>query len=405
VQVSLDSVSDGASTRPPSAGHTRTIARTIYLDANATAAPLPQVLDAVVDAMRSTAANPSSAHAGGAAARKLIETARDHVAELVGSVDPGSILFLSGGTEANNTVISTFRKNEQVTFLLAPVEHPSIIEPLRAWCPDRIRWLRVDACGRIDPEDVRKKAREAVYGVVLLLQAANSETGVIQPVDQAVEAVRSVRPEAFVHLDAAQAVGRIRLEPLAGIVDSVGFSGHKLHGPLGTGALVIREEGALRPMMLGGGQERGLRAGTPNVPGIAGLGVASRLRTETFAEANLHMRRLRDAFEAAVTVGLDGRASINGDGAPRVSNTSSLQFHSVDGMQLLAQLDAAGLMASQGSACSSGRPEPSRVLQAMGLSERQSFSSLRFSFSVLNTERDARDAADIVSAVVKRIAQ
>jgi cysteine desulfurase len=163
------------------------------------------------------------------------------------------------------------------------------------------------------------------------------------------------------------------------------------------------ESGNLRALLLGGGQERGMRSGTPNVSGISGLGVAARIRAETFDEANRYMRQLRDCFETAVMDGLDGLVTINGGEAARVSNTSNLQFRSTDGMQLLAHLDAAGVMASQGSACSSGRPEPSRVLLAMGLTQRQAFSSLRFSFSVLNTDQDAREAADIVVSVVREI--
>ncbi|WP_084802087.1 cysteine desulfurase family protein [Bradyrhizobium sp. Ec3.3] len=377
----------------------------IYLDANATAAPLRSVIEAVSDVMRSNVGNPASAHGSGAAARRLVEAARDNVSQLIGGMDPESIIFLSGGTEANNTVIGSFLPQQTSTFLVAPVEHASVIEPLLNWGSDRVSWLKVDSCGRVDPDSAREKALEARGPIILLLQAVNSETGVIQPVDEVVQSVRAVRPEAFVHLDAAQGVGRIRLDRWAALVNSLSFSGHKIHGPLGTGALVIDDRIDLRPLILGGGQERGLRSGTVNVPGLVGLGVAARIRTEMFDEAQDHMRRLRDSFEAIVSDGSSVRVHVNGGEAARVSNTSNLQFNSMDGMQLLAHLDAAGVMASQGSACSSGRPAPSRVLRAMGLSERDAFSSLRFSFSVLNTDEDARDAADIVNSVVRRIDQ
>ncbi|MCP1728905.1 cysteine desulfurase [Bradyrhizobium elkanii] len=319
---------------------------------------------------------------------------------------PESVFFVSGGTEANNTVISSFvRQYPSVTFLVAPVEHSSIIEPLLNWCPDRISWLAVDSCGRIDPHSAQQKAPQAGGPVVALLQGANSETGVIQPVAEIAEAIRSVRQDAFIHLDAAQAVGRIRTDGWSSSVDSISFSGHKIHGPHGTGALVVNEHTSLRPFILGGGQEHGFRSGTPNVSGIVGLGIAARERIKSFEEANGHMLKLRTKFEEAVTCALGQSVRINGAEALRVSNTSNLQFCSIDGMQLLAHLDAAGVMASQGSACSSGRPEPSRVLRAMGLSEGQAFSSLRFSFSVLNTEEDAVVAADIIASVVKRLTQ
>ena len=352
--------------------------RAIYLDANATAPPLKPVVDAVRNAMLSEAGNPASAHGNGTTARRLIETARDCVSELVPGFGPENIIFVSGGTEANNTIIGSFVELEPVTFLAAPIEHSSVVEPLRIRRPERVVWLEVDSCGRVDPDNVRRKAAHATGVVLLLLQAANSETGVIQPVEEIVDAVRAVCPEIFIHVDAAQGIGRIRIDGNVLSANSISFSGHKIHGPLGTGALVLRDSrpSNVRPLLLGGGQERGLRSGTPNVPGITGLGVAAHIRAETFDQANRHMCKLRDSFETAVTDGLHGMVSINGADAARVSNTSNLQFHSMDGMQLLAQIDAAGVMASQGSACSSGRPEPSRVLRAMGLTEHQAFSSL-----------------------------
>jgi cysteine desulfurase len=380
--------------------------RAIYLDANATVSPLKPVVDAVRDAMLCEVGNPASAHASGAAARRLMETARDQVSELVPGFGPENIIFVSSGTESNNTVIGSFVDVERATFLTAPIEHSSVVEPLRIRCPERVAWLDVDSCGRVDPDNARRKAAHASGPLLLLLQAVNSETGVIQPLEDVLDAVRAVRPEIFIHVDAAQGVGRIRLDGGTLTVDSISFSGHKIHGPLGTGALVLRDgPGNLRPLLLGGGQERGLRSGTPNVPGITGFGVAAHIRAEVFDQANQHMSELRNTFEMAVMDGLQGMVSINGADAARVSNTSNLQFRSMNGMQLLAQFDAAGVMASQGSACSSGRPEPSRVLRAMGLTEHQAFSSLRFSFSVLNTVQDAREAADIVVSIVRKIRQ
>lgn len=377
-------------------------AKALYLDANATTAALPSVIAAVSECMKSGVGNPSSAHRNGAVARRSLETARDSVASLIGWVDVEGIVFVSGGTEANNAAINSFLRTDACAFLVAPVEHPSLIEPLRARCPDRIAWLDVDSQGRIEPGSAADAAKASTGPLALLLQAVNSETGVIQPVREVIEAVRAVRPDAFVHLDAAQAVGRIPLGEWTSSVDTLAFSGHKIHGPAGTGVLAVRDGAHVRPFMLGGGQERGLRSGTPNVPGIVGLGVAAHVRTATFEKSNEDMRRLRDRFEKTVLEALSGRVQVNGGGAARVSNTSNLCFDGIDGMQLLAQLDATGVMASQGSACSSGRPEPSRVLLAMGLSEREAFSSLRFSFSILNSEDEADEAARITTSVVRR---
>jgi cysteine desulfurase len=365
------------------------------------------VIAAVLKAMRSPIGNPASAHSSGAKARRLLETARDRTNSLVGGSEPGGVIFVSGGTEANNCVIGSFARNPLTTFIAAPVDHASILEPLRNRCADRVSWIRVDSAGCIDPADIGHAVANRTGPLLLILQAVNSETGVIQPVAEIVRSVRRSRPGIFIHLDAAQAVGRIPLDMATLDVDSLSFSGHKLHGPLGTGVLMVRDtaETGLQPLILGGGQERGLRSGTPNVPGIVGLGLAAQIRAATFNEANRHMRRLRDAFENTVLDGLGEAAAVNGSAANRVSNTSNLLFRFVDGMQMLAHLDAAGVIASQGSACSSGRPEPSQVLRSMGLTEQEAFSSLRFSFSILNTEEEVRAAAETVIWIARTIAQ
>jgi cysteine desulfurase len=327
--------------------------RSIYLDANATVPPLNEVIAAVVDAMRSTAGNPASAHSAGSRARRLLEIARDRVCTLIKGAESDDVIFVSGGTEANNTVIESFAADECVTFIAAPVEHASVLEPLRRRRSDRVAWVKVDSSGCIDPDDAGRKAETIVGRPVLIVQAANSETGVIQPLVDVVRSVRRTRPDAFVHLDAAQGVGRVILDLATLPVNSVSFSGHKLHGPLGTGVLVVRnaDESDLRPLILGGGQERGWRSGTPNVPGISGLGIAAKIRTDSFLAANHHMSKLRKLFEDFIIERLEGSAAINGGSAPRVSNTSNLRFRSVDGMQMLARLDKAG-------ECSSCRSEP-----------------------------------------------
>ncbi len=381
--------------------------RSICLDANATTAPLREVTAAVLRTMRSGIGNPASAHHGGSAARRVVETARDRICDLVTGAEPESIIFVSGGTEANNSVIESFVRDPLASFVAAPVEHSSVYEPLRNRCANRVSWTRVDSSGRIDADDVRRAVERAPSGPVLLVvQAANSETGVIQPVAEIVRAARAVRPDTFIHLDAAQGIGRVPLSVNDVGINTLSFSGHKLHGPAGTGALVIASgEEMLRPFILGGGQEQGLRSGTLNVPGIVGLGVAAQKRAAQLNSANDHMGRLRDAFEAIVQDGLGRAVAVNGALALRVSNTSNLCFRSVDAMQLLACLDAHGIMASQGSACSAGRPEPSRVLRGMGLTEQEAFSSVRFSFSVLNTIADAQEGAAIVVSAARKLAQ
>ena len=212
--------------------------------------------------------------------------------------------------------------------------------------------------------------------------------------------MRAVRPDAFIHVDAAQAIGRMPT-PTAGIT-ALTFSGHKLHGPQGTGAIAFGTDAAGRaPVLLdGGGQERSRRSGTENVAGAAGLAVALEERASALEDAILRMSGLRDRFESRI-LELIPAAAVNAERSPRTPNTSNVRFPGVDGMSLVARLDARGIRCSQGSACSSGRPEPSRTLRAMGLTEDEAYSSVRFSFSVLNTEEDAEDAAAAVAQIVE----
>ncbi|ACL55677.1 cysteine desulfurase family protein [Methylobacterium nodulans] len=383
--------------------------RKIYVDANATAAPLPEVVEAVASAMRSGLGNPASAHRAGGEARRAVEKAREQVGRLIDGAFSEDVAFVSGGTEANNTVLRHFDERIAAVFFAARCEHASISRPLKRADQDgRVIWLDVDSSGRIDAEGIRRRARAAprAQTYVLAIQAANSETGVIQPVEEIVTEFRSAYDSAFILLDAAQAVGRVRLELNKLRADAISFSGHKLHGPQGTGALILaNSEAVVSPLLYGGGQERGLRSGTQNVPGIIGFGVAAERRTEEFLAASVTLRAIRDEFEGRLRQHLGNRVTFNGAVAPRVPNTSNVRFADVDGMQLLALLDARGVMASQGSACSSGRPEPSSTLTAMGLSTKEAFSSLRFSFSILNKIEEAVEAADIAAELAKAIAR
>jgi len=379
------------------------VTRGIYADANATAPPIPAVVEAVANAMRTTCGNAASAHAAGAAARRAVEEARVRVASLLDGCFEEDITFTSGGTESNNAVLKHF-DDAGAVFLTARIEHASVLRPLaRADTEGRVVWLDVDGEGRIDPEGARRAARSAPRAdrYVLAIQAANGETGVVQPVDAVVAEIRYALDPVYVLLDAAQAVGRRRLSLSDLDADAVTFSAHKLHGPQGVGALVLaNSDVSVRPMILGGGQERGLRSGTLNVPGIVGFGVAARTRRENFPSDLAAMGRVRDAFEGRLKDRLGGRVTFNGAGAERLANTSNARFAGVDGMRMLAHLDLRGVMASLGSACSSGKPEPSTTLLAMGLSPTEAFGSVRFSFSILNGVEEVIMAADVAADIV-----
>jgi len=367
----------------------------VYLDNSASTAALPEVV-AVVAAAMAEAGNAASAHRRGAELREGIAEARATVAAFLGAV-PEQIVFTSGGTEGNNAVLKGGRFARIIT---SAVEHPSILAPIRrmAEAGAALAVLPVDGRGLIDLDALLGELR-AAGPTLVALQWVNGETGIIQPVETIAGLCRE--HGATLHVDAAQAVGRLPLDLANMAIDSLAFSGHKLHGPHGTGVLFLRRPG-LPPLLDGGGQEAGLRSGTLNAPGILGLAEALRRRAAGFDEANRHMAHLRNSFEAAILENVP-EVTVNGEGAPRVANTSNLRFAGVDGQALLAQLDRAGVMASQGSACTSLKPEPPAALRAMGLSEEAAFASVRFSFSVLNRAEEAERAAMAVAEAVPRL--
>ena len=376
----------------------------IYLDANATVRPLNCVVEAVTGAMREAWGNPSSEHANGIAARRVLVRARDAAAKLLPGIDPEDVVLTSGGTEASNTALAA--AGPDCTLIVTAVEHPATIQPA-----ERARSrganlivVPVDAKGQTDPDAFAQAVvRAPTRSVYASVQWANGETGVIQPIAAISAAIHAVRPDAIIHLDAAQAVGRIRTA-VPQQVTACSFSGHKLHGPQGTGVLALGRgaDANIEALIAGGGQERGLRSGTQNVAGAAGLGAALESRVANFEEAVERMRALRDAFETRILQALPHVTVNGGNGqVPRIPNTTSLRFPGTDGMWLVAQLDAAGIRCSQGSACSSGRPEASHVLRAMGIDEESAYASVRFSFSILNTEEDVERATDTICDLIK----
>lgn len=361
----------------------------IYLDNNATTRPAREVVAAMVEALETGWANPSSVHGPGQAAARAVAAARTQVAGLLG-VRPERVVFTSGATEANEAVLR-HHAGLGGALVTSAAEHPAVAGFYQRHLPERVHLVPLDAEGRW-----RLEALEAVLGslggpMLVALAWANGETGVLQDLT-AIEALAE-RIGAALLVDASQAVGRVTARaPDAGWVT---LSGHKLHGPKGVGVLVQPEGATQVVVAVGGGQEDGQRGGTPNVPGIVGLGVACDLRRRDLGRAIAHMARLRDRFEAQITAAVP-EVRINGAGAPRVPNTSNLTFPGVDGMALVARLEARGILCSQVSACSSGRPEPSRTLLAMGRSPEEAFASLRFAVSVDTTEADVEAAAQAV---------
>ncbi len=369
----------------------------IYLDNNATTRVLPEVAEAVAGAMHDGCGNPSSVHAAGARAREQLWRAREQVAALL-STDPAAVVFTGGATEANNLVLQSLLGGPMNGYRLVTtaVEHSSVLaaaEELERLGREVVV-LPVDSNGLVREEEVAEAV--APGRTLVSVQWANNETGVVQPIFGLAGRVRSLG--GLFHTDAVQAVGKIPVDLDASPVDFLSLSGHKLHGPLGAGALVARDRSLLRPLMFGGEQETALRPGTENVPAIVGLGVALALRENRFETVAGATREMRDAFEAGLARRGLARA-VNGSGADRLPNTSNVRFLDLDGEALVVRLDQTGVRCSQSSACTNQRPEPSYVLRAMGLSEHEAYASVRFAFSELNSVADVAGAVEAVSAV------
>jgi cysteine desulfurase len=398
----------------------------LYLDNNATTRPAEAVADAMDEVNRSLWANPSSVHRFGQSVRQRVDLARASVAKLIGA-KPGEVVFTSGGTESNTLAIrgtlepSLLAGDRPSGVLISSgVEHSAVREPAEAYeaAGGPVEWLGVDAAGRVELASLGEAIdRHAETGAPLLVsvQWANNETGVIQPIEQVAELIQQKREAArqagrrlrlHLHVDGTQAVGKLPVDVKTAGVDMMTFSGHKFHGPKGVGGLYIRSGVKLRPQQRGGPQERERRGGTENTPAIVGLGVAADLAAEFVAdEAWVERQRgLRDRFEQAIVEAVP-HARVNASEADRLWNTSNLAFPGLEAEAILLGLSEKGLCASAGAACSSGSLEPSPVLLAMGLAEPVAHGSVRFSLSRETTTEQIDRAIELVPEAVQRLGQ
>ena len=351
----------------------------VYMDHNATTAVRPEARDAVALALALTG-NPSSVHGSGRTARRLVEDARDAVAALVGA-EPASVVFTSGGTEANNLALRVLPKRAPI--LCSAVEHASVLSVM-----DGIVEIPVDGGGVVDLGALEALLAGEDTPALVSVMLANNETGVLQPVADV--AALAHEHGALIHCDAVQAAGKMAIDFRTLGCDLMSLSAHKIGGPSGVGALVVTSgvEGdlALIPMLRGGGQERGRRAGTENVPGIAGFGDAARAACEGLTDF-ARLGRWRERIENRLRQRADSR--VYGFGAPRLANTSCLTMPGVEAETQVIQLDLAGVAVSAGAACSSGKVEPSRVLAAMGVDANEAATAIRVSLGWSTTEDDA----------------
>lgn len=381
----------------------------VYLDHNATTPPLPQVVEAVTDALTRGWANPSSVHRAGQEVRRRLELARSQVGELIGCRDR-ELIFTSGATEANNLALRGIvdlrdspRRSRKVV-ITTTTEHSAVREPcdeLERLGYEVIR-LPVDRNGLVDVGRFDELLAERGDEIALVsIHWANNETGVIQPIEHIGQACR----EAGVpfHTDGTQAVGKLPIDLAQLPIDAMSLSAHKFHGPKGVGALYVRSRLRLRPQVLGGPQERERRGGTENAPGIIGMGVAAHLAGRWLEEGGpTQLAAMRDRLEQAIIESVD-QAKVNADDAPRLCNTTNIAFPPLEAEAILIMLSERGIYASAGAACSSGSLEPSPVLLAMGIGEPAAHGSIRFSLSRLTTDAELDRAVAVVPEVIAKL--
>jgi cysteine desulfurase len=373
--------------------------RRVYLDNNATTPLLPEVFEAMRPYFAEHFGNASSIHHHGQETRAAVERAREAVAALLGCRS-SEIVFTSGGTEGDNLAISGLaRAGDHV--VSSTIEHHAVLNSCKhleaIGC--EVTYVPVDGRGLVDPEDVRRALRPNTKLITIMM--ANNETGVLQPVEE----IGKIAAEAdvYFHTDAVQAAGKVPIEVKGIGCDLLSISGHKLHAPQGVGALYVGKGTILQPMFYGGSHERSRRAGTENVPGIIGLGKAAEISREALERGDLaQMASMRDRIEQTILSEVEA-TGVNGEGAPRVPNTTNIHFDYIEGEALVIALDLKGLAVSTGAACSSGAIEPSHVLTAMGLPPEIARASLRFSLGKQNTPDDVEFALDLIPQTVARL--
>ena len=382
--------------------------RQVYLDHSATTPVDERVAAAMTRSLTETFGNASSVHTFGQKARLAVDRARREVAALIGA-RPNEVVFVSGGTEANNLAIRGLCEAAAQYgrhLVTSAIEHPSV----RGVC-DRLEkegWdvtrLPVYDNGIVKIEDVRHALRADTVLITVML--ANNEIGTIQPAKEIGCLIRELRNSGrrsiWFHMDAVQAAGRLQIDVDELGCDLLSLSGHKLYAPKGVGALYVRKGVRLVEQNVGGHQERERRAGTENVPGIVALGEAARIAREEFQQRKDHLKSLRDRFEAAVETRISEIVT-NGDRHQRLRNLTNISFRFIEGEGLLINLDMNGIAVSTGSACSSGTLEPSPVIRALGRNDELARGSIRFSFGKDNSEEDVDYVVEVLTEVVERL--
>lgn len=376
----------------------------IYLDNNATTKVDEKVLDVMLPYLQSEYANPSSMYDFAVNSANAIKTARKQVQEFLGADSDKEIIFTSCGSESANTAIRGALANNKTKkhIITTAVEHPCVMNVYKHYEKQgyKVDYIGVNANGELNVEELLEKVNKDTALVSVMW--ANNETGVIFPVKEIAEEIKKKNPSVIVYVDAVQAAGKVKIDVKNTKIDMLGVSGHKFHAPKGVGVLYVRTGTVLSPLIIGGHQERGKRAGTENVPYIAGIGKACELANENLDYELSEVKRLRDKLEAGILKNVFN-ARLNTSVSNRVPNTTNIGFQYIEGELILLHLADAGICASSGSACTSGSLEPSHVLRAMGVPFTSLHGSIRFSLSRFTTEDDVDYVIKTIPEIIDKL--
>lgn len=377
----------------------------IYLDNCSTTKPREEVVKIIYESMMGDFGNPSSLHRLGMKAEKRVKEARKHIADFL-RVDVNEIYFTSGGTESNNIAIQSFvnkmaKRGKHI--ITSKIEHPSVLNIMKHYEERgyQVSYLSVDQYGYISLDELQKLVRDDT--ILVSIMHVNNEVGSIQPIEKIRDIIKAKNPNTLIHVDGVQGFGKIDISLKTSGIDSYSFSGHKIYGPKGIGGLFIDKKHVISPIVFGGNQERGLRSGTENVPGIIGFGEAVRIMSEKYKEEREHVFKVKEYFGNRLKEEIDDirlNTSLDRNSSPYILNVS---FRNVRGEVLLHYLEEKDIYVSTASACSSKGTEKSHVLRSMGLKDAEIEGAIRFCFSHENTIKDMDYTIEVLKESVSEI--
>lgn len=376
----------------------------IYLDNNATTKIDKQVLDAMLPFLGENYANPSSIYSFGGVAQKAVAKAREQIRNFVNAKTDKEIFFTASGSESANTAIRGVLESNKTKkhIITTKVEHPCVLNLYKTLEKQgyKVDYIGVDANGDLNLDALAAAVNENTALVSCMW--ANNETGIIFPIEKISQIIKSKNPDTKLFVDAVQAAGKFPIDVQAANIDLLAISGHKFHAPKGIGALYVKSGTLFSPLIIGGHQERGKRAGTENVPYIVAIGEAARRAKEGLEYESTEVKRLRDKLESTILKTVFN-ARLNSGFANRVPNTTNIGFEYIEGELILLHLSDFGICASSGSACTSGSLEPSHVLRAMGVPFTALHGSIRFSLSRFTTEKEVDSVISIMPRVIEKL--